>query len=239
MSLQVPPTLGSKPVALKVSLPKSGDKISLADVIRSLYQKEEFCDANLVCGEKSFPCHKAVLVAKSQIFKEGLAQASPPAGEVAAARQEIRLVEVNNPEAVRFMLDYMYEMDAAVWKDYNPATQEINKDVLRLAQRFQLPGLTQRAMHWLSKDITTGNVIERLAICSEFGLDTLRGKIIEQLTTNRHALQEVAHAPQIMQFPELMQALLKQTAALGVLEEEEEGSAKRRKGAGKGAKGGR
>jgi hypothetical protein len=236
MSLEVPPTLGSKPVSLKVSISKAEEKTSLADVIRSLYQRQEFCDVTLACGEKSFPCHKAVLVAKSSIFKEGLAQAPPPpAGDAATSRQEIRLVEVNNPEAVKFMLDYMYEMDATVWKDYNPATQEINKDVLRLAQRFQLPGLTQRATHWLAKDITTGNVIERLAICSEFGLDALKGKIIEQLTINRHALQEVAHAPQIMQFPDLMQALLKQTAALGVLEEEEDGPAKRRKA----AKGGR
>jgi hypothetical protein len=237
MSLEIPPTLGSKPVSLKVSISKTEEKTSLVDVIRSLYQREEFCDVTLACGEKSFPCHKAVLVAKSSIFKEGLAQAPPPpAGDAAAARQEIRLVEVNNPEAVRFMLDYMYEMNATEWKDYNPATQEINKDVLRLAQRFQLPGLTQRATHWLAKDITTGNVIERLSICSEFGLDALRAKIIEQLTTNRHALHEVAHAPQIMQFPDLMQALLKQTAALGVLEEEgDEGSAKRRKA----AKGGR
>merc|ERR1719310_984510 len=88
------------------------------------------------------------------------------------------------------MIDYIYDMDQSTWKDYNPLTQEINKDVLRLG------------------------------ICAEFSLDVLRGKLIEQLVLNRAALQEVAHSPQIMKFPELMQALLQQTAASGKRESE-------------------
>merc|ERR1719158_763792 len=142
-----------------------------------------------------------------------------PAEEVPgqALRQEVRLAEVSNPEAVKFMLDYMYQTDASVWEDYNPRTQEINKDVLRLAQNFRLPGLTDRAVRWLAKDLTTGNVVERLTICEDFGLAILREKILEQLTFNKQALAEVAHSAQIMQYPKLMQAML-QIAAGGVLE---------------------
>merc|ERR1719230_1128660 len=92
--------------------------------------------------------------------------------------------------------------------EYNPRTQEINRDVLRLARQFKLPGLTHRAMRWLAKDLTTGNVVERLSICEEFGLSELTEKILEQLTSNRHALAEVAHSPQIMTYPRLMQAML-------------------------------
>merc|ERR1719510_704114 len=86
-----------------------------------------------------------------------------------AGAREVRLTDISNPEAVGFMLDYMYGMDAGVWQDYNPRTQDINKDVLHLARRFRLPGLTDRAIHWLSKDLTTGNVVERLSIVE--GLD--------------------------------------------------------------------
>merc|ERR1711970_525714 len=97
---------------------------------------------------------------------------------------------------------------------YNPRTQEINKDVLRLAGTFQLPGLTERAVRWLEKDLTTGNVVERLSICDEFSLEELREKILEQLTLNRQALSEVAHSPQIMTYPSLMQAMLQHAAAV-------------------------
>merc|ERR1711972_272903 len=117
-------------------------------------------------GEKSFPAHVAVLASQSPVFKEGLkALPAPEAGKT----RELRLAEIVNPEAVKFMLDFLYQMDADVWEDYNPRTQEINKDVLRLAQNFRLPGLAERATHWLAKDLTTGNVVERLTICDDFG----------------------------------------------------------------------
>merc|ERR1712118_126280 len=68
-------------------------------------------------------------------------------------------------------------------------------------------------MHWLGKDLTTGNVVERLAICKEFGLDELSGKIVEQLTCNKQALSEVSNSQQILKYPELMVSLLQSAAA--------------------------
>merc|ERR1712136_204877 len=82
------------------------------------------------------------------------------------------------------MGDYMYETTTDVWEDYNPGTQDIN----------------------------TGNVVERLAICEEFGLLVLREKILEQLTFNKKALYEVAHSGQIMKHPTLMQSMLQLAA---------------------------
>ncbi|CAE7552883.1 ARIA [Symbiodinium sp. CCMP2456] len=164
-----------------------------------------------VCADRTFYAHRIVLAAESEVFKSGLASVSK---ELIDGRQEIRLAEISNPEAVKFMLDYMYQTDASVWEDYNPRTQEINKDVLRLAQTFRLPGLTERAMHWLAKDLTTGNVVEVLTICEDFGLSQLGERILEQLTQNKKALAEVANSPQIMKYPKLMQALLQQAAAV-------------------------
>merc|ERR1712023_214108 len=150
------------------------------------------------------------------IFKEafeGLAAQPSPGPNM---RQEVRL-EIANPEAVKIMLNYMYMLDQDDWAAFNPRTQAINQDVLQLAAQFELPGLTQQAMHWLSKDLTTGNVVERLSICEEFGLTELSEKILEQLTYNKAALSEVAHSPQIMTHPKLMQAIL-QCAASGLPE---------------------
>merc|ERR1719345_544230 len=112
------------------------------------------------------------------------------------------------------MIDFLYELDDTEWADYNPRTQDINKDVLILAKSFGLPGLTERAVRWLAKDLTTGNVVERLSICDEYGLEELREKILEQLTLNRAALAEVANSPQIMTYPGLMQAMLQHAAAV-------------------------
>merc|ERR1712146_488273 len=123
-------------------------------------------------------------------------------------RGELR-VSVANPEAVKIMLDYLYLLDEKEWATFNPRTQAVNQDVLQLAAQFQLHGLTQLAMHWLSQDLTTGNVLERLAICDDFGLSELSEKILQQLTNNRAALAEVAHSQQITNHPKLMQSILK------------------------------
>ncbi|CAE7242754.1 Spop [Symbiodinium pilosum] len=213
MSLDKMPDLGTKPVSLTVKLPaqKHSGVDRLAEGLRELYKRGEFTDVALVCADRTFYAHRIVLAAESEVFKTGLASVSK---ETIDGRQEIRLAEISNPEAVKFMLDYMYQTDSAVWEDYNPRTQEINKDVLRLAQTFRLPGLTERAMHWLAKDLTTGNVVEVLTICEDFGLSQLGEKILEQLTQNKKALAEVANSPQIMKYPKLMQALLQQAAAV-------------------------
>jgi len=214
MSLERLPQLGSKPVGLNVRMPAPRGKVedALSSGLRDLWHRGEFVDVSLICAGQTFTAHRAVLASRSSVFKEGLtvsaAQAAP------GQRQEIRLAECANPEAVKFMLDYLYQTDASQWDDYNPRTQEINRDVLRLARQFGLPGLTERATYWLSKDLTTGNVVERLTICEDFELHELREKILAQLTMNKAALSEVANSPQIMTYPKLMQALLQSAAAI-------------------------
>jgi len=207
------PELGLKPIALSVKLPTIKDHGSdrLGDGLRALYRSGAFTDVVLHCQEQSFPAHRVVLASQSEVFREGL---HADAGQGSEGKQEVRIAEIANPEALKFMLHFMYRMDAETWEDYNPRTQEINKDVLRLAQNFRLPGLTDRAMHWLAKGVTTGNVVERLTICEEFGLSVLKERILEQLTFNKSALAEVAGSPQIMQHPRLMQAMLQLAAGV-------------------------
>jgi len=213
MSIEKMPELGKKPIPLTVKLPAMKDQGAdhLGEGLRALYRRGDLTDVRVVCADQSFAAHRVVLSAQSEVFKEGLASGSVP---VVGDKQEVRCSDVANPEAVKFMLDFIYQMDGNIWDDYNPRTQDINRDVLTLAQNFRLPGLTERAMHWLAKDLTTGNVVERLTICEDFQLGTLKDRILEQLTYNKRALGEVASSPQIMQYPKLMQAMLQLAAAV-------------------------
>jgi hypothetical protein len=222
MSLATVPQLGSKPVALTVKLaPTKVYQEPLLSGLQDLFRTGQFIDVVFICAEQRIPAHRAVLACQSSVFKQALQET-----KMADSLVEIRL-DVPNPEAVKFMLDFLYCFDDKEWAKYNPRTQEINRDVLRLAHQFQLPGLTQRATIWLAKDLTTGNVVERLSICDEFGLADLSDKILEQLTSNRQALAEVAHSPQIMKYPNLMKAML-QTAA-GTPDSQSDGKPKSKK----------
>merc|ERR1719160_84201 len=114
---------------------------------------------------------------------------------------EIRLYETC-PGAVKAFLDFVYV------DEYAPKTDEINKDVLKLASQFKMPELTERCAEVLAKDINTTNVVERLGLCEEFQLDKLREKIMQQLTSNKKVLNDVAQSKSILQYPLLMQEML-------------------------------
>mmetsp|Transcript_1189 Transcript_1189/g.2599 ORF Transcript_1189/g.2599 Transcript_1189/m.2599 type:complete len:241 (-) Transcript_1189:24-746(-) len=227
MSLEKVPDLGSKPVSLVVKMPsiKNRGYDELGNGLREMYGKKEMTDITLHCADQTFAAHRVVLAAKSEVFRQGLA--APKEEQAEGSKHEVRLADISNPEAVKIMLDHIYQLDETAFDEYQPQTQEINKDVLRLAQNFRLPGLTDRATHWMAKNLTTGNVVERLQICQDFGLSLLEGKILEQLTLNKRALSEVAHSPQIMGYPKLMQALLQQAA--GAPEPEEPAPAPKKK----------
>jgi len=218
MSVARVPQLGSKPVVLSVKLKPSKALAEgvLSKGVQELYRKGELTDVALLCAEQRFLAHRVVLASQSRFFKEGLSSQQLPGPGM---RSEIRL-EISNPEAVKIMLDFLYMLDEGEWAMFNPRTQAVNREVLQLAKQFELPGLTEQAMHWLSKDLTTGNVVERLAIAEEFGLSELTEKILQQLTMNKEALGEVAHSQQIMCHPKLMQAIL-QCAASGAAEPEQ------------------
>lgn len=209
--------LNSRPVGLVVKLPiatAAKDSVPLTDGLRELYRKGELTDVSLVCAGQTFLAHRIVLAAQSAVFRQGLRRDIGEMQQANTGREEVRLADVSKPEAVKLMLDYMYQMNSSARTDYDPLTQEINIDVLRLARNFQLAGLSAQATQWLAKDVTTGNVFERLKICDDFGLQSLSDKIIEQLTLNRLALSQVAMSPQIIQHPKLLQALLQRTAAV-------------------------
>jgi len=170
------------------------------DGIREIYNKGILSDVTLISGEDKdkFHAHKLVLAAKSEVLFEMFSQDK---NEEPATKCEIRLYETC-PGAVKAFLDFVY-MD-----EYNPKTDEINKDVLKLASQFKMPELTERCAEVLAKDVNTTNVVERLGLCEEFQLDRLREKIMQQLTSNRKVLHDVAQSKSILQYPLLMQEML-------------------------------
>merc|ERR1719453_2232345 len=138
-----------------------------------------------------------ILAAKSEVLFEMFSQDK----NEEQTKCEIRLYETC-PGAVKCFLDFVY-LD-----EYAPKTDEINKDVLKLASQFKMPDLTERCTEVLAKDINTTNVVERLGLCEEYQLERLREKIMQQLTSNRKVLNDVAQSKSILAYPLLMQEML-------------------------------
>jgi len=168
--------------------------------IQEIYIKGTLADVTLISGEDKdkFHAHKLVLAAKSEVLLEMFSQEK---NDEQMTKCEIRLYETC-PGAVKAFLDFVY------LNEYAPKTDEINKDVLKLSSQFKMPELTEKCAEVLAKDISTTNVVERLGLCEEFQLDKLREKIMQQLTSNRKVLHDVAQSKNILQYPLLMQEML-------------------------------
>lgn len=157
-----------------------------------------------------------------------MAASAPEAGAVAAApeasavkeveavprrrRVELQVNGVTSPEAFRILLGYVYGVGAGAAWEYCPSSPAVNRDVLRLAKHFDLMQLHERAARWLTENLTTANVVERLVTCEEFDLGKLREKIMIELASSPMALQVVSGSVEIMRHPRILQDLLVQLA---------------------------
>lgn len=184
--------------------------------LRGLWEGGDFCDVELIAGGQTFNAHRPVLAAVSPSFHECLMRLSSVQDDGAPAGASnhkktlvLRLADITHPEAVQAMLDCIYgPAGKGAEKGYNPGSEEANRDVLRLAQRFQIAQLQNQASRWLTSNLSTANVLQRLVACEEFGLADVRDKILEQLCANPSALFALAKDPEIVKVPLVLQDLL-------------------------------
>mmetsp|Transcript_82263 Transcript_82263/g.158918 ORF Transcript_82263/g.158918 Transcript_82263/m.158918 type:complete len:322 (-) Transcript_82263:117-1082(-) len=170
----------------------------------------------------------------------GIGDSSPPPVNIADAstpkRQRPQILElhvkgIETSEALETLLAFVYMAGTGGRWVYAPTSDLVNKDVLMLARHFGMPRLHEHAARWLVKDLTTANVVDRLATCEEFGLGLLHDKIVEQLTANPAELTVVSTSPELMRHPRILQDLLVQVAMLaGNSQQQQQQKQQQRKG---------
>jgi len=131
------------------------------------------------------------------------ASAEPPAQQL-----KLRVNGIASSEAVKILLSYVYQVGTGTAWEFNPTNVDVDKDVLHLARHFQLDHLHENAARWLIGGLSTHNVVERLVICEEFQLGSLREKMLEQLAAFPDALSIVSNNSSILKHPKIMQDLL-------------------------------
>jgi hypothetical protein len=182
--------------------------------LRGLLERKELCDIALLAGGQSFLAHSMVLAAVSPSFcaliQQELAKGNGRRGYVAGIDCEVLEIHLQctHPEAVQDLIDCIYGSFMDSSKEVASSTEAANRDSICLAQSYQIPQLQEQACRWLISDLTTQNVLERLAICEEFELFDVREKIIEQLIADPVALPMLARDPEITKVPKVLQDLL-------------------------------
>ena len=121
-------------------LPDKHPKTVLSDFAQMLAD-QAFSDFEIVCQDKSFPCHKAVLAARSEVFKTMLNND----GE--EAKKNCLVIEDFENEEVGQLLQFIY---TGILKE----DDAIGTELLLLADKYDLPDLVNLCEVALAKDIT-------------------------------------------------------------------------------------
>jgi len=175
--------------------------------LRSLYEQSELCDVVLVVAGESFLAHRSVLAAVSSKFHEVLTKLGSSEWYGSGAEPKslvVQLDDISHPEAVKAMLDCIYRPGT----DYAPSSEDANRDVLRLAQRFCIAQLEGLASRWLATGLSSANVLDRLLACEEFALASVRDGIMAQLMNSPEELLALAKDPKVTGVPTVLQDLL-------------------------------
>ncbi|CAL1150327.1 unnamed protein product [Cladocopium goreaui] len=208
-------SLEMKPTDLKVRLPKLTDSSggpSLSENVRSFFQTCQFFDVCLVVKDVRFPVHQAVLASLSEGMQRFLREALAvlPRPEVmCCAVEELPSIQlgISHPKAVLVLLDFAYQLGGAFELDI-----EELRDVLKLAQIFELPMLQERLVEPMAQQVTHASIMEILAISVQFDLMGLYNHAFKILVLSGY-LKEMAKSNSMLQYPELMQHMLLHFAA--------------------------
>lgn len=175
--------------------------------IREQYQKCKFYDMFVVgCGSR-FPAHQVAIAALSSVLRDKLMDMIKQRQETdgAAGALELHVEDASTPEVLRILLDFTYGFSS----ECTASSDETNLEVLRMARRFEIPGLIAPAAKRLAEGVTTANIAKRLKTCRDFGLDDLFDNMSNVLVSQPEALAEFAsEAHEADKDPEILQSLL-------------------------------
>lgn len=117
-----------------------------------LHDEKEFVDVKIVCNEKTFDGHKAVLSCRSEVFKTIIRNKS-------LTEKQAAVVEINendfNSETMEQVLFYFYHGNVQ-------NNEMINTDLLRAADKYEVVGLMDICAKYLESNLSLENALDVL-----------------------------------------------------------------------------
>ena len=119
--------------------------------MKSLLKDKLFTDVTIKCGDKEFKVHKAVLASQSPVFKKMFVSDMK--------EKRTSLVEISdiNPAVVSDMVAYLYTGTA-------PNIHTLAKDLLAVADKYELKPLLELCENKLASEIKISSVVDLLLL---------------------------------------------------------------------------
>ena len=117
-----------------------------------LYAEKDFADVKIVCNEKTFACHKAVLSCQSEVFKTMIRNKS-------LTEKQAEVMEINEND---FNSDTMEQVFFYFYHGSVQDTKMINTDLLRAADKYEAIGLMDMCANYLESNLSLENALDVL-----------------------------------------------------------------------------
>ena len=128
-----------------------------------LYYDKEFADVKIICVDKTFDCHKAVLSCQSEVFKTMIQNKALIEKQVAV--MEIHENDINS-DSMEQLLFYVYHGKV---RDI----QVINTDLLRAADKYNVIHLFGMCVKYLQSNLSLENALDVLVSAELINQKTL------------------------------------------------------------------
>ena len=156
-------------IVVEMNLAKDDSKINLTDndsavgrsgefvtAMKSLFSDEKNSDVVVIAEDRTFKCHKNILSARSEVFKNTLAHNTRESQSNTIVMQEIPA------KAVEDMLKYLYS------GDFPDILERLSIDLLHLAEMHQLLPLKEACVKNLMKGLSVSSCISMLLLVDRY-----------------------------------------------------------------------
>jgi len=173
------------------ALSKNYHQGQLSQDLELLFTSNEYADITIVCGDKTFKCHKIILASRSPVFKTMF--------DADMKEKEAGSVEIKNmtPEVLENMLKYMYTCEA-------PDIDALTVELLAAAEQYQLDKLKILCEVKLCSKIEVVNCIELLVLAELHGASTLKITALKYVANNIGNMNSSEWKKTLITYPTLL-----------------------------------
>lgn len=146
---------------------------------QQLWSERLFADVEVICGERRFPVHRAVLAAASPVFAAMLGS-----DMIEAQAREIRIDDADEA-SVQDTLQYLYT---------GSVSESAGCGTVALGHKYDIPGLVEYAAPVALGNLTSDNVVTEIRTLRAHAEDKQLGLVFEALQNKVHELPHLFRA---------------------------------------------
>ena len=199
---------GFKRLQNEDELPISKPAEQMMSDLEFAYNDEEFSDVKIVCGDRTFYCHRVILSSRSSVFRamfqHGMAEA------------QNRRVEIEDmrPDVVASMLLWIY---TGKLKDFSSAGignhSKFEEKLLFAADKYDLGNLKLSCENTLCEALDISNCTELLALADLYNAPKLKERAMKLVVKNmKTVVQDKAWKEKILKDPSLVTEVMQYMA---------------------------